>query len=185
MSNDNQILWLLDSGCTDHIVNDDKYFSEYVTLNNPVEVRIGDGRILMATKIGTVEAMFNVNGHNIPINLANVFYVKDMKANLISYSKVTERNKIVSKGDASRIYNPMGELIAIAIKEGSLYKLNSVVIKKPIDSQVFTCKSLLNMSVKERWHRTLGHVNFSCLDEMLKGNLLEGAPPRVESQFMK
>lgn len=59
---------------------------------------------------------FDVYGKRHEVTLFNVFYVKEMKQNLISYSKVTKENKIVSKGNKSKIYNKNNELIAIAFK---------------------------------------------------------------------
>ncbi|CAB3253225.1 unnamed protein product [Arctia plantaginis] len=41
-----QIEWLLDSGCTDHIINTEEYFDACETLEKPVKVKIGDGTIL-------------------------------------------------------------------------------------------------------------------------------------------
>ena len=38
-----RIDWLLDSGCTDHIINNDKYYSDSINLKTPVNVKIGDG----------------------------------------------------------------------------------------------------------------------------------------------
>ena len=46
--------WLLDSGCSDHIVNNCKFFEKCVNLENHVDVELPDGKILKATKIGNV-----------------------------------------------------------------------------------------------------------------------------------
>lgn len=113
----NQVSWILDSGCTDHIVNDDRLFSEYVVLKEPTDVRLGDGRILKATKIGKIITVFEFFKNRSKITLFNVFYVKDMKQNLISYSRITKKNKIVSYDNISKIYNQNRELIAIAQKK--------------------------------------------------------------------
>ena len=48
----------------------------------------GDGRSLHATKIGNVKTTFSGYGKRSVITLANMFYVKDMVSNLISYAKV-------------------------------------------------------------------------------------------------
>ena len=56
----NEISWILDRGCTDHIINDERLFSEYIVLKEPVDVRLGDGRILKATKIGKVITYFEI-----------------------------------------------------------------------------------------------------------------------------
>ena len=54
-----------------------------------------------------------------------------MKQNLLSYSKITENNKIVSIGDYAKIYNlENGNLIAIAQKEGKLYNMKCLIMIK-------------------------------------------------------
>lgn len=58
----NKISWILDSGCSDHIINDDTYFSEFVNLKSPINVKVGDGRTLKGTKVGKVFTYFLVNG---------------------------------------------------------------------------------------------------------------------------
>lgn len=37
-----QINWLLDSGCTDHVINNDEYFSDCIILKQPINVKIAD-----------------------------------------------------------------------------------------------------------------------------------------------
>lgn len=102
VNSENKINWILDSG-TDHIVNDDTIFDEYVVLKKPVDVKLGDRWILKATKIDNIKTTFQIYAKDSEITLYNVFYVKEMKQNLISYSKVTEKNKIVSYGNNSKI----------------------------------------------------------------------------------
>ncbi|KAK9751518.1 hypothetical protein QE152_g4930 [Popillia japonica] len=63
----NSIEWILDSGCSDHIINNDKYFSDFVELKKPVNVKVGDGRCLKATKIGNVIHNFNVFGKKVAV----------------------------------------------------------------------------------------------------------------------
>jgi hypothetical protein len=85
----------LDSGCADHIVNDDSYFVKYENLKNPINVKIVDGRILKETKVGLILTYFVVNQMRIKITTTNVFYVKEMDKNLIIYARVTDEDKIV------------------------------------------------------------------------------------------
>lgn len=69
----NNIQWLVDSGCTDHIINDEKLFEKSIFLNEPVNVYLGDNRVVKATKIGNVKSYFNVFGQNNLIEMKNVF----------------------------------------------------------------------------------------------------------------
>lgn len=171
-SDKNEINWILDSGCTDHIVNDDKLFDEYVVLEKPVDVKLGDGRIVTATKIGRINTSFQIYNRDCQVTLYNVFYVKEMKRNLISYAKVTVKNKIISYGNTSKIYNQNNELIAIARKENDMYHMTSFVTDTIQNKEVNINQVTSNnkMTLKEKWHRKLGHVNFNYLNILCKTN---------------
>lgn len=88
---------------------------------------------------------------------------------------------IVSKGHWAKIYDSNGKLISIAQKEERLYKVISYIENSQIHANV----SKSTLSVKEKLHRTLGHVNFKYLDIMCKNQLIEGIPKEIESEYMK
>ena len=44
--NENKIEWILDSGCTDDVINNENYFNDAIILKEPINVKVGDGRIL-------------------------------------------------------------------------------------------------------------------------------------------
>lgn len=179
---ENNIEWLLDNGFTDHIINNDSYYSKSKKLSFPVDVKIGDGKILKATKVGNVTINSIVNGNKVKIGLENVFFVKEMDRNLISYGKITNNNKIVSVGNTAKIFNRNRELIAIAYKVNDLYKLNSTLGKT---EAYVTMNENENMTLKEKYHRMLGHVNFNYLETLCKERLVEGMPNTFENEYLK
>ena len=73
-------------------------------MKEPINVKVGDGRILKATKVGHVNSKFKTFNGMIEIVLKNVFYVKNMDKNLVSFAKVTDNYKVVSIGVNSKIY---------------------------------------------------------------------------------
>lgn len=170
----------LDSGCSDHVVNDDKYFYEFVELKEQVKVKVADGNFLNATKIGNILHKFNVYGQSKVNYMKNVFYVKDMDRNLISYGKVTKVNKIVSVGNMSKIFDPNGNLIALAIKYNDIYHMTSKIIKSESNSMINS-----KLTEKEKLHRTLRHVNFNYLKEMCNKQTLDDLPKELESDYLK
>jgi len=175
-----KIDWILDSGCSDHIINDDSYFSECLNLAKPINVNVGDGRVLKGTKVGKVVTYFIVNKNRTVITMSNVFYVKEMDKNLISYARVTDENKIFSERDTSKIFNKRNNLIAIAHKEFGLYKMSSYV-----EGKEAYVKTVEKMTQKEKFHKMLGHVNFNYLNAMSKNKLVEGLPENFEQIFLK
>ena len=59
--------------------------------------------------------------------MSNVFCVEEMDNNLVSYARVTNKNKILSVGNTSKIYNKYWKLIGIAFKDHGLYKITSYI----------------------------------------------------------
>lgn len=60
INNENQIIWLLGNGCTDHIIDSDEHFKIQVTLKNTIKVKVGIGRRLDATKVDNIIIYFPV-----------------------------------------------------------------------------------------------------------------------------
>ena len=57
------------------IINDGFYFVEYENLKNPINVKIGDGRILKGTEVGQTLTYFVLNKMRIKINMSNVLFI--------------------------------------------------------------------------------------------------------------
>ena len=54
---------MLDSGCTDHVVNDERMYEKFIVLKNSIEVKLRDGKNLKATEVGNIKTYFK-NYHN-------------------------------------------------------------------------------------------------------------------------
>ena len=97
--NENKIEQISDSGCTNHVINDENFFNKAIDLKELINIKVGDGRILKAIKVGYVNSKFKTFNNNMTyIELNDVFYVKDMDRNLMSSAKVTDNYKVVSIG---------------------------------------------------------------------------------------
>lgn len=177
-----EINWLLDSGCTDHIINNETYFYNYIDLKIPIDVKLPDGKILKATKVGTVKIYFTNYYNRKHVDLKNVYFVKGIKQNLLSFSKITKNCTIVARNENAKIYNQSRELIVVANKIDNLYCIKSFVSK--IDNNKMYVNTI-KLTNKEKWHRALGHVNFQYLNKLINNKLLDGLPDKIESAEMK
>lgn len=177
-----EINWLLDSGCTDHIVNDSKFFEKSVDLEYPIDVKVADGKMLKATKLGNMKVCFKTYyGENL-IDIQNIYYVKDIKQNILGSSKITEKNcTIVEKKNNAKIYDQNVNLQAVANKIDGLYYLKGFV--KNTTKEVLS--NTTQITDEEKWHRALGHVNFQYLNNLVKNKLLDGLPEKIEKEEMK
>lgn len=182
-SNETTVNWLLDSGCTDHIINDCRLFKKCVNLKNPIDVKVADGKQLQATKIGNVETYFKTYNNENLIDIKNVYFVKGIKQNLLSISKITENKcTVVARNNDIKIYNEKRELLTVANKIDSLYNVKSFMLKNKTN-EIYT--NVTKLTEKEKWHRALGHVNFQYLNRIIKNKMLDGLPDKIENTEMK
>ena len=177
-----KIDWILDSGCTDHIVNIDSYFVDYKVFEKPIDITIADGTKLKCNKVGDIITTFKEKNLETEIRLSNVFYLKDLDRNLLSLSRITNNQnyKVLSQGNRSEIYNKFGKKISTAFKENGLYTISSFIHKRNI-----CVNNTVKMTKKEILHRILGHVNFNYLEKLCKYELIEGLPKNLENEHLK
>ena len=87
--------WLGDSGASSHMCNDDTNFIECHKINT--KIRIGDGHLLRATKIGTMKLeVVQKNGTTQSIILKEVQYVPDLAINMFCITKALDNGWTIS-----------------------------------------------------------------------------------------
>ena len=147
--------WIVDSGATCHMCNDEKLFESFEHLHKPQEVTLGDGNALEATGQGNVSLEMRLSaGKTKRCVLRNVLYVPKLAYNLLSVTKASEAGKVVKFDNVGcQIVNKYNKTIAVATKVGSLYYLEYNELKKNQQLNVIEKES------KERlWHRRYGHL---------------------------
>ena len=98
------------------------------------------------------------------LNLHNVLYVPEITKNLLSVSKLTTNNNSLVEFDANYCYvkdKLTGKILLRGKLRDGLYQLSSVNSQVNKDPCVY-------MSLKENWHRKLGHPNNKVLEKVLK-----------------
>ena len=167
-------IWLLDSGCTQHMSNERNLFSNFENLQTFSPVEIGDGTPLNATGRGDVILNMNLpRGRTRKVRLTGVLFVPDLNHNLISVSQCNANNRrTIFYENSCKIFSNDNCLIACGKKLGKLYVLDCV------------SKNLANAAIKgseqNLWHRRLNHVSMHSLQKMTKNNLVNGLNCDVE-----
>lgn len=180
--NKHEVNWLLDSGCTDHLINNDEFFENVINLKKPIDVNLPDGKKLKATKLGKMRVHFENYDISNQVELKNVYYVPGLRENLLSTSKIAASSTIVTKGLNAKIYNNNRDLVAVAVLDNGLYRMKSFIYNMKKEG---IYANITKLTEKERWHRALGHVNFQYLDKLVRDKLLTGLPEKLESNEMK
>lgn len=106
-----------------------------------------------------------------------VFFLKEMKQILLSFSQVPQRSKIVSGSNTSKIFDKNKELFGIVRKNDGLYKMTSF-----FDAAEINVTS--SMILKDKWHGTLGYLNLNYLNTFCEKQLLEGLPNELDSEYI-
>ena len=118
--------WVVDSGATCHMCNNEELFDQIIGLEIPQEITVGDGHSVQATGRGDFILRMNVpNGKIRKCKLSDVLYVPDLLHNFLSVSKAASNGKSFEFGQShcSIIDNKFGGIVT-ATKCGNLYYLN-------------------------------------------------------------
>ena len=161
--------WIVDSGATCHICNDEQMFVELKYFRRSQTVILGDGHQLEATAGGVIELRLVLpDGTTKKCRLDDVLYVPDLTYNLLSVSRMTEAGKEVNFVDNHCLVTDQGErVIAFASKKRNLYYLNYV----NVEQSSCVCTAEENESV---WHRRFGHLGETYLQQIAREKLVNG-----------
>ncbi|KAG7565310.1 Integrase catalytic core [Arabidopsis suecica] len=160
-------VWYLDNGASNHMTGNRAYFSK---LDETVtgKVRFGDdsridikgkGSILFVSKDGEKKI------------LADVYYIPDLKSNIISLGQATEAGcDIRMKDEQLTIYDKQGRLLVKANRsKNRLYKVL-------MEIEPSKCLQLEEVSDSAKWHARLGHVGLDTMKSMINKELVIGLP---------
>ena len=165
--------WIVDSGATSHMCNDESLFSEIKPLLKSQAVQVGDGHSVEAKGEGTVELKITLSTGVSCCKLSNVLYVPDLSYNLLSVSKAAKSGKVIEfHGNGCNIINKNSKIIAAATKIGDLYFLNCINddTAYTVQNNKFDSRS----KMVTLWHRRFGHLGENNLKNLLKNNLVTG-----------
>lgn len=165
--------WYIDSGCSDHLVNDRSLFDDLKRLKCPVEIAIAkDGESVLAEHAGTVKVLSRVGGSFVECTVKNVLYVPDLRCNLFSVMRVDEAGmRVIYEDGEVKIYSGT-KLVATGARSGKLYRLDLFRSKCGANSSMLSCGRIPKNL--ELWHRRYGHLNARSLQKLLCGELVSG-----------
>ncbi|XP_017882356.1 uncharacterized protein LOC108626275, partial [Ceratina calcarata] len=90
-TDDDESVWLADSGASMHMTFKRDYFSELGPVKNIRCVKIAGNKLLPVTGVGTINIQVTVNKKLENRQLTNVLLVPDLKRNLFSVGAITDR----------------------------------------------------------------------------------------------
>lgn len=160
--------WIIDSGATQHMCNNKKYFCTFVEFSTPSKVEVGDGRPLAAVGEGSISLKVNLPNDIVKTCvLEKVLFVPELAHNLISVSQAAQGGKITTFYESScKIVDKKHNLLAVGNKIGKLYMLNC------FHKAALHCSSVSSDEVL--WHRRFCHLGMNNLRKLVAKDLVQG-----------
>jgi len=165
---------LIDSGASDHCFANKSFFISYSPLNQNISgLSAGINSTFNILGRGTVKFKTRVEGTLRSITLNNAMYTLDLQSNLISVSRLLEKetDAIFSVTDNSvSIKMPSRPIIFSTTKKGNLFYVD-------VEKDKYT--AYLSQSMQKPvnfaiWHQYLAHAGTNTLQNMIRNKLVNG-----------
>ena len=142
----------------------------YVNFSKPKQVRLGDGRVVVALGSGDFDLMHYVNGEIRTATMTNVLFVPRLVANLFSVKAVVAKGYTAEfTGDCCYI-KKRDNIHAIAKLGKHLYILECEPKKN--EECAAPAMSDVNKEKFQLWHTRLGHIGERKLNQLAKSGAL-------------
>lgn len=156
---DGVVKFVVDSGCTDHLVNDVNLLTHVKKLSTPLNLNVAEeGTTMVIEYGGNLPVAALVNGREMNGMLHGVLLAPNVRFNLLSVSRIEESGGEVKFCDGKALILLNGELVAEGERTGRLYWVKFRTRKA--ESNV-AC--IASGEVSQLWHRRLGHLSMNNL----------------------
>ena len=164
--------WFLDSGCSNHMCGYQKMFCDFDEKFRQF-VKLGNNTRINVMGKGSVKLLLNGIIHTI----AEVYYVPDLKNNLLSIGQLQEMGLgILFKDGKCKVFHPKRGLII-----QTTMSINRMFILFPDNEsssqeQAGQCLHTGTQNLGSLWHRRYGHLSYKGLRTLLYKNIVHGLP---------
>ncbi|GMI66347.1 hypothetical protein HRI_000304000 [Hibiscus trionum] len=160
-----QNLWYLDTGCSNHMCGDMMMFSELDEAFRST-VSFGDNSKVSVMGKGNVKIHTNENTTQV---ISNVFFVPDLKTNLLSVGQLQEKGyEIFIKDGVCRIQDEnLGLIAQVNMTTNWMFPLY-------LNNATQSCFSARMKNEAWLWHFRYGHLNFGGLKLLQQKRMVTG-----------
>ncbi|KAF2889798.1 hypothetical protein ILUMI_16375, partial [Ignelater luminosus] len=165
---EHDLKFFVDSGCTDHLVKDDSYFSCYVPLKKSIKIAVAkNGGFINAIGVGNIKAVSYFAKKKTECEIKNVLHVPELRRNLLSVKKL-EINGMTVKFENGKVklLNKNGDCFGSG-KRDKLYEIEFKVEKLGCYETEIENEELTT------WHQRLGHMGYTTLEKLIKRKMVE------------
>ena len=155
--------WCLDSGCTTHLCKDKSKFTQLQPSTHEKLNLASNGSTNVEAK-GNVCIRTKLDNNLKQVSFGDALYVPDLRVNLMSVAKMTEKgNKVIFEKNAAIVVGDDGRIQLKPDRIGDLYYIR----EEKEDVRHVDCEQSDAAKVK-LWHERLGHLNVKDLTRLIK-----------------
>lgn len=165
--------WIVDSGCSSHMMNDKKHLKDF--RQSVGQVCVANNNKIDCVGRGNITLLLN---KKVKCNISDIMYVPLLSTNLLSVAKITEKgHQVVFDKTECNIFNSRGKCIANGKKVNGVYRLNGVISgcnetcpqvqnktvhSAPLQNELQRASSAKETAVPavSVWHSRLGHLGY-------------------------
>ncbi|GJT53819.1 putative ribonuclease H-like domain-containing protein [Tanacetum coccineum] len=167
---------VIDSGCSRHITGNRSYLTDYAEINGGFVAFEGNSKGGKITKKGKIRTG--------KLDFEDVYFVKELKFNLFSVSKMCDKkNSVLFTDTACVVLSPDFKLTDeshVLLKVPRKDNMYNIDLKNVVPQGGLTCLFLkATPDESNLWHRRLRHINFKTMNKLVKGNLVRGLPSKL------
>jgi 23S rRNA-/tRNA-specific pseudouridylate synthase len=145
----------VDSGASSHMCSSKDQFQNIA--QNDLLLNLANHSFTKIRGTGNVKIKVSNENNLRSVNLNNVMYVPDLRSNLLSVGKITDKGStVIFENNKVYILDKDGKEIMIGQKINHLYYVRDILDKKEE-----TAASTMNISRTkiQEWHEQFGHIN--------------------------
>jgi len=167
--------WLFDSGASNHMVNDLRWFIDIDFQEGELN-QAGENSKLYYEDVGTVKVHVKGNANKkSTIIMKDVLYVPKLRENLLSTNTLMLKGyKIVQESGMITVYDREGDRVLTGKLNGKHVRFSAEPdMVKNREKALYNVERIKDISY-EIWHKQLGHVNKEYFTKMCNGSLVDG-----------
>jgi hypothetical protein len=158
-------IWYLDSGATDHMSNQRRWFQNFKHYQEPKFVRIGNGKLIPAIGSGNIDILA-YNGESwIPKFLSDVLYVPDLTYNLFSLGATLDKGIQYQSDDRTCRLFKGANVVAVGERRNKLFEMK---FRSRISNPESQANAAASVDSLQTWHNRLAHQHSGQVKKILR-----------------
>lgn len=176
-TDEDQNVWICDSGATAHMTNQRAWFKNIEALKEPMAIKVANNKIIAADGIGTIEIQAFVQGEWCDRQMYNVLYVPELKRSLFSVGVLTDKNFTYHAYENHCEFRDVDGNISCTGKRKNKLCIMNFRIKSSDECNLAKRETL------KLWHERFGHVNLKTLKAVQRHHIVDGLDFEEDEEF--